>query len=195
MKKPTCYLLAIVLALGCVCLFSACGEEQSEQSTHSMASGQAESSEPTEESKYVLPEDCQLYDDGYISFAYPSDWSVTDGSTVILQGTENTNNITVVYEAATDAYEKWTVASFNEVMKPSYDALGMTVSDVKVDQKKKGDLHVTEISYNMMYSGTDMKQTVYVVTVSDRTYSATVTEVVADSALVSNVYDSLTAKK
>lgn len=207
MKKITCTLLALVLLLSCIFLLAACGEEQTEQSSVSEqaeSSVQAESSEQvesselqesSEESKYELPDGYQLYDNGYISFAYPSDWTITDGVTVILMGTQSTNNITVAYEAKTDMYENWThdeyVAFFEEV----YASMNAPISNTKIEQIKKGDMHITVLALDTVVNGIAMTQTAYVVTTSNRTYSVTVTEVVSDPELKTNVFESLTTLK
>lgn len=188
MKKIICYLLALCMAFCCVLALVACGGDETPDSSSLEASSEVSAG-------YVLPEGYQLYENGYVSFAYPSDWTVTDGSTVILQNTENTNNITVVYENATDMYENMTTESFVADLQPTLEAMGMTVSGVKVTQKENGGLAVTEMTYTIAFNGVSMGQTVYAVTVSDRTYSVTVTEVVPDSALVTNVYDSLKGLK
>ena len=192
MKKLTCTLLVLAMLLSAVCLFSACGDEQTEQSSQAEQSSKEEQSEQAEESKYEPPEGYQPYDNGEISFVYPADWSATDGSTVTLIGTENTNNITVVFETKTDLYETWDLEAFETTMKPVYESMSATISDISLEQKKKGDLNVTVINYNLSMQGIDMKQTLYIVSTASKTYTVTVTTVVEDAELISNVYDSLT---
>lgn len=175
MKRLVSYLMVIALLLGCIGMLSACGGEEA--------------------NTYTLPEGYTMYEDEYISFAYPSHWTTTDGSTVMLQNTENTNNITVVYEAATDVYETMTKESFETTMVPAFEAAGMQISDTAITQNTRGDLKITEISITTTLYGITMKQTMYMTTVSDRTYVITVTEVVSDPAIAENVFASLSAVK
>lgn len=145
----------------------------------------------------TIPEGYKLYDNGDISFAYPDDWNRTDGSTVMLMNpTGAGNNITVVYEAKTDMYEKMSVTEFNAQMKPAFEAMGMTITNVAINHSENGNgLDITKISLNNSYANVNMKQTMYIMTVGQRTYTVTVTEATSDAALVKNVFDTLTLVK
>lgn len=169
MKKILCITLATLLVLGSMLAFSACGAKAPE-----------------------IPEGYQVYEDGSLSFAYPEDWTKNSGSTVILMNPAGVgNNITVVYEAKTDVYEKMTVESFNTDMKPAYEAMGMTVSNVSITNQETNGLDVVELSYTAKMMGVSMEQTAFITTIGDRTYTVTVTETTQDDTLVSNVFNTL----
>ncbi len=165
MKKIVSLILVCVLTL---CLLCACGDEKS-----------------------GIPEGYTLYENDDISFAYPEDWSKTDGSVMTLAG-ENGNNVTVVYEAKTDVYEKLTTESFKTNVLPLYTQMGLTVTNPSVEQTETNGLSVTKISQTMSVLTQEMDQTQYITTIDDKTYTITVTEVVADDTLVQTVFDTLT---
>lgn len=143
-----------------------------------------------------IPEGYKLYENEYISFAYPEDWSFQSGSVdMLVNPTGVGNNITIVFENKTDAYENLTVESFNETLKPSYEAMGMTVSNVDISKGTSNNASYVKLSYNSRMSGVSMKQTAIITTVGDRTYSITVTEVSSDAELLQNVIDTLYSKK
>ncbi len=169
MKKILCIALATLLVLGSMLALAACGAKAPE-----------------------IPEGYQVYEYDALSFAYPEDWNKTDGSTAILTNPTGVgNNITVVYEAKTDLFETMTVESFNELFKPTFEAMGMSVSNVTINQKTSNGLDVTEINYTATMVGMTMEQTLFVVTIGDRTYTVTVTEATQDDTLVSNVFKTL----
>lgn len=143
-----------------------------------------------------IPEGYKLYENEYISFAYPEDWSFQAGSVDMLMNPAGSgNNITIVFENKTDAYENLTVESFNETFKPSYEAMGMSLSNVSISHENSNNLKFVKLSYNSRMSGVSMKQTAIITTVGDRTYSITVTEVSSDAELLQNVIDTLYSKK
>jgi len=101
------------------------------------------------------------------------------------------NNITVVSEDATDIYNDMTTESFEEEYAPIYEMLGMPLTNVKVSHKTTNGLDVVVISYDAELSGVIMKQTQYVTTVGEYTYTISITEGVADPALAENVFNTL----
>ncbi|MBE6531318.1 MAG: hypothetical protein E7679_04425 [Ruminococcaceae bacterium] len=109
----------------------------------------------------------------------------------ILQNPQNMNNITVVSEDATDIYNDMTTESFEEEYAPIYEMLGMPLTNVKVSHKTTNGLDVVVISYDAELSGVIMKQTQYVTTVGEYTYTISITEGVADPALAENVFNTL----
>lgn len=169
MRKISCIALAALLVLGSMLALASCGAKAPE-----------------------IPEGYQVYENQGLSFAYPEDWTKTDGSTVILiNPTGIGNNITVVYEGKTDMYAEMTAESFDELMRPTYEAMGMTLSNVTVNQKTSNGLDVTEINYTAKVMGVTMEQTAFITTIGDRTYTVTVTETTQDDTLVSNVFNTL----
>ena len=146
------------------------------------------------ETTATAPEGYKLFSDGYISFAYPENWSKTEGSVTLIQNNSTGNNITVVYEAKTDYYEDLTVTKFNSELKPVYEAMGLSISDTSVKHKtNSNDVKITRLSFTTVAAGKSMKQTVLIFTVADRTYSVTITEVVSNTAVINTAFDSITA--
>ena len=143
-----------------------------------------------------IPEGYQAYSNDVLSFAYPEGWSANSGSVVTLMDPNgNGNNITVVYEAKTDLYDDMTVESFNSMMKPTYEAMGMTVSNVAIEKRTTNGLNVVQLSYDAKVAGQSLSQTVFITTIGDSTYSITVTEMTPDAELVDNVFNTLYALK
>lgn len=140
-----------------------------------------------------IPEGYVSFDNGDISFAYPSDWTKTEGSvTQLINPAGVGNNITVSYEAKSDLYKKMTVDSFNTTLKPMLETAGMKVSGVKVEQRKNPlGIDATAISYSASMSNVSMSQTMFIVDSGNKNYIVTITEVNADSTLVNNVFNTL----
>ena len=148
--------------------------------------------ETTTEPTPVIPTGYQLYSDGTIAFAYPKNWSKTDGSTVILQNTGNGNNITVVYEAKTDYYEALTKTKFQNELKPALESIGMSISDETVTQTENDNgMKITEIAYLAVSQGRTLKQPLLITTVGQYTYTVTLTEMQTDDTVNQILFDTL----
>lgn len=181
MKRKTCFILILVLVIACMFSCGAPNESTSASTTATAA--------PT-------PAGYTVYSNGDISFAYPEAWKKQDGSVVMLINKSGVgNNITVAYEAKTDMYDNFTVADFNSMMKPAYEAMGMAVKNPTVAHKEVGGEKVNVISYTAAVNGTSIKQTQYIVNAGMRTYIITVTETTADAALVRNVFETIKVLK
>ena len=175
MKKISLVMAVLLLIASCVFTFAACDKA-------------AKTPE--------IPEGYQAYSNDVLSFAYPKEWSANSGSVVTLMDPNgNGNNITVVYEAKTDLYDDLTVESFNSLMKPTYEAMGMTVSNVAVEKRTTNGLDVVQISYDAKVAGQSLSQTAFITTIGDSTYTVTVTEMAPDAELVANVFNTLYALK
>lgn len=203
MKKIICMLLALLLLVGCVFTFASCieddskNDEKNEQENDKKQEGEDNKEEEKEEDKkdeIVIPEGYVAYNDGKISFAYPKDWSKQSGSVSILQ-TLNGNNITVAYEEKSDMYVNMTIETYNSTLKPVYEAMGMMVSNVKIEKKETNGLQIVQISQTTSINGVTMTQTQYILPIEDLNYVVTVTEVVADAALRETVLNTLTVVK
>jgi len=143
-----------------------------------------------------LPAGYKLYTGEVVSFAYPEAWELFDEEgMVMMEDEESGNNINLVSEPKTDMYDKLTLEQFNTEMKPFYEALGMSISDAVVDKKEIDGIKLTLLSYGMSVEGLSMKQTQYMFTVGELTYTITVTEMVSDAAIALNVLNSLSVKK
>ena len=144
-----------------------------------------------------IPDGYQLFSDGYIAFVYPETWSKNDGSVTILSA-DNGNNITITYEAKTDYYENMSLTKFNSELKPTYEAMGMSISDISVrHDTNRNDVRIVRLSYTVTVNEVSMEQTAFILTSGDRTYSINVTETVVsvNNALTNNVYKSLAILK
>lgn len=199
MKKFISLMLVFILVLGSLAVFTACDSSDDESDDKNPSKTKAVTTVATTASTtaaattgVVIPDDYKLYKNNDISFAYPESWVETDASVVMIQNTENANNITVAYEAKTDMYKNMTKDSFNNTIKPVYDNLGMVVSNVNVSHKTNNGIEITVISHNTTVNNATMKQTQYILDGGSRTYTVTVTENVADSELVENVLKTLT---
>ncbi len=150
-----------------------------------------------EEKHAVIPEGYTKFENGDISFAYPSDWKKTEGSaTMLMNPTGAGNNITVVYEAKTDIYEDSTEAKLEELFAQSMNAYGMSISDFKLFRTKNDYVDkIIKLTFTTVANSVSMKQTVFIVTAGDRTYSITITEATADQDLVDTVFDTLEITK
>ena len=189
MKNVLCLLLACAMMLVSMLALVSCDPASVLVGTESDAES---STEVSTKEEVVIPEDYQTYSNSDLSFAYPKDWTKQDGSVVVLSGS-NGNNVTVVYENKTDMYEKMTVDSFNAELKPALQAAGMEVSDVSIEKKTTNSLSVVVLSFKATMNGVSMKQTGYIITLGDKTYTVTVTEVQPDAELVATVLDTLQA--
>ncbi len=196
-------LIALTLVAATLCVFSACDDngdpaDTTTAATTTAATTTAATTESTTESTTAsttgssVPSGYKLFSNDDISFAYPSTWEKDEeDGMALLQGTQNTNNITVVSEDATDIYDDMTAQSFEEEYAPIYELMGMTLTNVKVSHKTTNGLDVIVISYDAEISGVTMKQTQYVITVGEYTYTVSITETVADPALAENVFNTL----
>ena len=143
----------------------------------------------------TAPAGYMLFENDALSFAYPKEWAKQDGSVVILQDAATSNNITVVSESKNAFYDTMTIQDFETQMKPVYEAMGMTVDNVKLERKENAQgLKVLVMSFDNTTQGVSMKQTQYVTTIGAYSYTVTVTEVAADAEMVQTVFDTLTAK-
>jgi hypothetical protein len=184
MKRLFCTFLALVLTLSCVLVLGSCNSD---------GDGKKDAEPPK---PATAPEGYTTYDNGDISFAYPSDWTKNDGSTTMLVNKSGKgNNITVVYEAKNDIYEKSSDSELEKAFKDSMSAMGMTISNFKRTKTKNDYNDVTKITFTTSAAGTSMKQTQLVATVGDRTYVVTVTETTADQTLVDNVFNTFVVLK
>ena len=141
------------------------------------------------------PEGYRVYSNGTISFAYPENWTKTDGSMVLLKDEATGNNISVSYEPKTDAYEGFDTSDFDTVFKPALDSMGLSVTNANISQKKINDLRVAIVSYSAEANGSSMTQTLYIVTAGEFTYTVAITEKSPDSELVSTVLNTLKTVK
>ena len=202
MKRILCVLLACLLM---VCVLASCVKDDSktdagnkeddkkQEDQEEKEDKEEDKEEDNEEGKTDetgIPEGYQLYSDGKISFAYPKGWGKQNGTVVILL-TMNGNNITVLYEPKSDIYEKMTLESYMETYMPTYESMGVSISNVKIEKKETNGEKVIVISQNAVNNGVKMTQTQYIMAVGDRNYVVTVTEVVNDAKLVETVFQTL----
>ena len=209
MKK----LLSLLLAIFCLTALVACNTndedtEKNEKATRTETSATDDTSvssdtasvtekETEEETRgeVAIPDGYVVYENDALSFAYPKDWVKQDGSIVILQDAATGNNITVVSESKNAFYDTMTLKDFDTQMKPAYEAMGMTVENVKLERKTTATgMKILVVSFDNTTQGMTMTQTQYVTTIGDYSYTVTVTEVTPDATLVQNVFETLSKK-
>lgn len=184
MKRLFCTFLALVMALSCVLVLASCN------------SGKDDKKETEPPKPATAPDGYITYDNGDISFAYPSDWKKTEGSTTMLVNKSGKgNNITVVYEEKNEIYGKASDSELEKLMKDSISAAGMSISNFKRTKTKNDYNDIIKLTYTISASGASMKQTQMIATVGDRTYVVTVTETTADQTLVDNVFNTFVVLK
>lgn len=184
MKRILCTLLVLIV----ICVgTNACGNETAPPET--------DLPETDQETEVPTPDGYAIYNNGSIAFAYPQDWTITDGSTVILVNPSGIgNNITVVYEAKNDFYKTMGVSDFETQMQPLFEQMGMAISNPSVEQtQNQSGIAITKITFSNTVSGVQMRQTMYISTVGDKTYTVTVTETTPDAVLVETVFNTLKA--
>lgn len=138
-----------------------------------------------------IPEGYKKFENDFeVSFAYPEDWTVTNGSIVIITSPDENENITVTYEQKSNIYKNMTEEYFNENLAPMYSAQGINVQSVTIEQL---DRDVTKISMvNSVYS-TTLYQTQLIIPSSDYNYCITITGRTLNTTLIDNVYNTLRA--
>lgn len=186
MKKLLCMLLILTMIL--MGTLAVCSCEEKSDDTNEASKSKSHKGEA------VIPEGYIAYKNDDLSFAYPSDWTKNDGSvTMLMNSTGAGNNITVVYEAKTDLYEKSTEEELKAIFAQAMNAYGFSVSDFKLSQTKNDFVDkITKMTCTTTSTNTTtMRQTMFVVTVGNRTYTITVTESTADQELVDTVFNTL----
>lgn len=183
MKRLFCAFLALVMMFSCALVLGSCNSDGKDKET--------EQPKPA-----TAPDGYTTYNNGDISFAYPSDWTKTEGSTTMLVNKSGKgNNITVVYEAKNNTYEKSSDSELEKMMKDSMSAIGMSISNFKRTKTQNDYNDIIKLTYTISVSGASMKQTQIISTVGDRTYIVTVTETTADQTLVDNVFNTFVVLK
>ena len=171
MKKLICATLVLLFVIGSLLAFASCGTSQ----------------------KANIPDGYKLYDNGSISFAYPDDWSMTDGSVgILVNPTGIGNNITITYSDESDIYKTMDIDSFNDLIAPQLVAAGMDIYTPTVQQLKNGiGTNVTKIHFTTIMYDISMEQTMFVLNSDSKTYIITITEIDPDTKLVQTVFDTL----
>ena len=174
MKKNFCVVLALIVALGCVFGLTACGKDDSG------------------EKKPEIPEGYKKYQNEAISFGYPEEWSTQEGSVTILSDASGEgNNITVVSGEDDGTYKDMTIEKFNTTVKPAYEVMGMSVSDVSLETVTVNGLSVLKIAYTVSAAEISLGQTQFIVSIEGKVHAITVTESTPDAKLVSTVLETL----
>lgn len=178
MKRLFCAFLALAMTLSCVLVLASCGSDDQKQ-------------EPA-----ATPDGYATYNNGDISFAYPSAWTVKDGNPATIADEAGAkNNITVVYEPKNDTYEKSSDAELEKTFKDSLSMMGMSISEFKRTKTKNDYNDIIKISFVSAVSGISIRQTQFIANVGERTYVVTVTEMATDKTLVDNVFNTFVVLK
>lgn len=170
-------------------------EATSEEATSEEATSEEVTSEEVTSEDVPATNDTVVYIDGSISFEYPKGFtSGEQGGVKLLQDITTGNNITIASEAKNNVYHEMTDAIFNTTLKAQLESMGMTVTDYihEVETNEKGE-EIAILSFTNKYSGITMKQVLFAVNTSNKTYIVTVTEVIEDEDLVKLVFDTLDA--
>ena len=154
--------------------------------------------ETTEEEttvELIAPEGYKMYQYEDIAFAYPEDWTLSNqyGVLVLIRDTDSGNNITLAAEPYTGLYDNMTVEMFNQYIKPQYDSLGMTLSDINIEKETVNGLDVTVIGHITRFDGQTLYQTSFFFTVDNVTYAIAVTENPPEPGLAGTVFNSIIA--
>ena len=194
MKKLICTLLILTMIFSGLFALCSCNSEENEKDTDAKITDATKDNATT---KPAIPKGYTKFDNGDISFAYPSDWKKTEGSvTQIINPTGAGNNITVVYEAKNTLYETAKESELKTLFSQSLSASGMSISNFKLSKTKNDNIqNIVKITYSASVNSVTMKQSLFIVTVGNKTYTVTVTETNADATLVNNVFNTLTALK
>ena len=183
MKKLICMLLALMMVLTMAVSFASCGEGEDGKENTENEEGKTEN-----EDEVIIPAGYTVYKNGSISFAYPENWEKSTDDIIM---DENGNTINVVTEDKTDLYDNLTKEEYEETYVPVYTEMGMTVTDVSVEHIQTNGLKVVKVAYDLSVQGVSMKQTQYVTTAGEKTYTVTITLVSNVYGLVENVFNTL----
>ncbi len=204
MKKTLVAVLAICITFAMAFSLTGCffrgepavGPSSEDESSLTEESNVQMSSE-AESSEIVgtvdIPEGYKVYAYNDVSFCGPSEWEESKQDTVtLIKDNATGNNITAVNEPISTFYTSMTAYSFNLMYKPQLEAQGMAISGVTVEQVVNAlGTKLTKINYTATVQGVSMQQTMFVCPKGSYNNCITVTEVVADPALVNNVFNTI----
>ena len=178
MKRILCTILVFVMIFGL------------------MACGGNDKGETTETAKRPVAADgYQLFEHEAITFAYPSNWTQTEqsGVVVLMDAADATTNITLAYEIKSNLYASMTKETFASQLQPSLEQAGMTISNVTVAQISNDYNGLTKIAYQAEVMGITMSQTMFIVASGNYNYIVSVTQLTADESLITAVQSTLCA--
>lgn len=192
MKRFLSLFLALLLAFSLAFCFVGCEEERESSKKNKESSSEEEpsSSTPTVEA----PDGYTVYSNDDIAFAYPEDWTKTDGSVTMLVNASGVgNNITVAYEAKNTAYESLTASEWESTME---QLTGMSLSNVSISKvTNEAGVSMTKVSQKVTTNGVTMTQTLFIVHVGSKTYTISTTFASGDNSFVDVAFDTLTKLK
>lgn len=188
MKKLLCMLLIFAIMLTGVFALSSCDDKKDGKDKNDKNDNQAE---------VAAPQGYTTFNNDDIAFAYPSNWTKTEGSiTQIINPSGAGNNITVIYEAKNNIYETSSEAELKALFTQTMNAAGMRISNFKVLKIQNQNINnIIKITLSTSMNSVSMTQTLFIVNAGSKTYTVTITEVNPDSTLVSNVFNTLTVLK
>lgn len=199
MKKIIVTLAVLCLLVASLAVMSSCGgrtETTTEATTTTepiVTTQMVVTTTLPETTKSSVPEGYAVYNNNSISFVYPEHFvKQGDKTTVILQDEKTGNNVTVTAEKMTNEYFQMDRNDYKETLKPAFEAAGMRIGDYSVAQvKNEKGVAIAKIWHKITLNGQSMYQTMLVVNSNNKTYTVTITEIVPDSELVNNVFESL----
>lgn len=169
MKKVISLLVVVCLMLGCMLALNACNKKDDDEADKPQL-------------KVNAPEGYTAWTNNDIGFAYPSAWTKTDMSGVVMlvQNSTTGENINVAVEAKTTIYSTLTTDNFLTVLGSMFEAAGASISNVTVEQTQttNGVGVVKAVFKNTMTTSgytVTVWQTQFYITVDQLTYSVTAT--------------------
>ncbi len=205
MKKFLSMFLALVVVLSALAMFVACNNDNDKDddkddkkgTTTVVTTTEAPTTATPTTAAPKVPNGYKLYNGEGFSVAYPKTWTDSGMEGMILfQNASTGSSFNIVSEAKTNAYDNMTVDSFNSTFKPVYEAMGMAVSNPKVDYKTIDGVKVLFLSFDVEMSGVSMKMAQFVFSLENSTYSITVSEVKgSDAGVINAMFGSLAFTK
>ena len=196
MKRFFSMFIAIIVVMGSIVIFASCDTTDTNNEDTKTTTAPQTTTVVTTVPTPVIPDVYKVYKNDDLSFVYPKTWDVDESNDMLLIRDEDTgNNINLITEPKHNLYDNLTLEQFNAEYKPVYEQMGMTVTNASVEHKEVNGIKVVVVSYSAEMLGVSMKQSQYMLTLGDSTYSLTITEMVSDAALALNVLNSLKAVK
>lgn len=201
MKRFLSIFMCLVLVLSMSAIFASCDDKAEPATTTAATTTAADTTTAATTTAatttaatttFAAPAGSKLYSDGII-FAYPEEW--TENSNGIIASPNGQKNITVVYEDATTMYDGLSADQFLAMFSPAYEQLGWSMANVtaKVETSNGLSINVYSFETTLPQPSATMIQTVFIVTIGERTYSVTLTENAVDAAIANTIIETLRA--
>ncbi|MBO5005925.1 MAG: hypothetical protein J6C89_00625, partial [Clostridia bacterium] len=192
MKRILAFLLMLAMLFGSVCTLASCGDMGDETQPSDI-----DKSTETQ----TVPTGYSVWNEGDISFLYPSDWNKSDYIGYSMALDDKGNNINLVIENATsyntELYKNYSVKSATELYKKSFAPYGMTLVNDSViveHRTNKNGVDIVYAQYDVVYQGVRKTGYQYIIIGEEQHHTITVTEVNGIKEIVDAVYNSINLK-